>query len=166
MKIRNHSSISTEFLREAIRFARPPGIRKFTVTAKDHKWFWKGWGNSSGALVCLNIKAKFPKRHWTYQYGQLRGRRYYFANWQEALIYLLAHELMHTKQGQFGRIRGRVWGARGRYSEIETDSYAIRKLREWRKLRDQSFSRQDGCGAKIRHSIEPSLEITCAKSER
>ena len=101
-------------------------------------------------LVKINQDTKFPHNLYTYQYGQLKrkctkadpvtgrmrqrkGRRYYLANKTEALIYVMAHELMHTKQGQRGNIRGRVWGARGRYSEIETESYAIRKLREYRK---------------------------------
>ena len=95
------------------------------------------------------MKAKYPRKLHTYQYGQLKskwavdpvtlvrrqrkGRRYYLASVYEALIYVMAHELMHTRQGQSGPLRGRVWGARGRYSEIETESYAIRKLREYRK---------------------------------
>jgi hypothetical protein len=49
------------------------------------------------------------------------------------MIFLFAHELMHTRQGQKGAMRGRVWGARGRYSEIETETWAIKKLREYRR---------------------------------
>jgi hypothetical protein len=100
--------------------------------------------------VWINTKEKFPQGLRLYQYGQLKarftkpdpvtgemrqlkGRRYYLASLTELLIYIIAHELIHTRQGQKGSLRGRVWGARGRYSEIETESYAIRKLREYRQ---------------------------------
>lgn len=136
MKIVNHTSIPNEVVKDVIRFVRPPGIKNFTVVLKDShgSHHWRGWGYSGGVNARLKINEEFPFRLWTYQYGQLRGRRYYIASPVENLIYLLAHELMHTRQGQRGPIRGRVWGARGRYSEIETESYAIRKLREWRRL--------------------------------
>jgi hypothetical protein len=134
MRIDNKSDFPTEIIKDAIRFARPAGIKRFKVTVRNYSGrLWSGHGNAYGALIKINQKTKFPRRHWTYQYGQLRGRRYYFASIVEVLIYILAHELMHTRQGQGGRIRGRVWGARGRFSEIETDSYAIRKVREWRR---------------------------------
>jgi hypothetical protein len=135
MRIINRSDIPTEVIRDAVRFARPPGIKKFRVEVRNKSGScWGGWGDRSGCLIRLNTNARYPRITRTYQYGQLKGRRYYLASLAEALIYLLAHELTHTRQGQRGRIRGRVWGARGRYSEIETESYAIRKVREWRKL--------------------------------
>lgn len=134
MKLRNNTDIPNEVIKDAIRFARPPGIKKFTVTVVNSKLDdYAAWGCSSGVRIRINTKAKYPRKMRVYQYGQLKGRRYYLASLTEALIYLLSHELMHTKQGQHGRIgRGRVWGARGRFSEIQTESYAIRKLREWR----------------------------------
>jgi hypothetical protein len=53
---------------------------------------------------------------------------------EESTIYLLAHELRHLWQYKHKGKRGRVWGARGLYSERDTCAYAIRKTREWRKL--------------------------------
>jgi hypothetical protein len=134
MTLINKTDIPNEVIRDAIRFARPPGIKRFRVTVRNHSGYYRGRGGSYGIDIRINTNKKYPKKLHTYQIGQLRGRRYYLASLVEALIYLIAHELMHTKQGQFGHIRGRVWGARGRYSEIETESYAIRKLREWRRL--------------------------------
>lgn len=151
MKLINRSSFSDDLIRAVIRFVRPPGIKKFTVTVTDKKGYvFGGHGSRRGVLVRINQKAKYPYKLHTYQYGQLKaryskpdpvtgvmrqlkGRRYYIASRTEALIYIMAHELMHTRQGQRGNLRGKVWGARGRYSEIETESYAIRKLREYRR---------------------------------
>lgn len=132
MRITNHTKISNDLIRAIVKFVRPPGIRSFYVVVKNTKRLWGGHGGKSGVMIKIG-KPKYPFIMRTYQYGQLRGRRYYIANQTELLIYLLAHELMHTKQGQRGNCRGRVWGARGRFSEIETESYAIRKLREFRR---------------------------------
>jgi hypothetical protein len=69
-----------------------------------------------------------------YQIGQLKGKRHYLGSMVEALIYMFAHELTHVKQASAKRFKKRVWGARGTFSEIETESYAIKKLRQWRKM--------------------------------
>ena len=134
MRLTNKSSFSDKLVRAVIRFARPPGIKRFTVGVYDLRYGdYKGNGNRKGVKVWINQRRKYPAKMRVYQYGQLKGRRYYLASKTEALIYVMAHELMHVKQGQRGNLRGRVWGARGRYSEIETESYAIRKLREYRR---------------------------------
>jgi hypothetical protein len=53
---------------------------------------------------------------------------------EEALVHILAHELRHFWQVNHKTKRGKVWGAKGVYSERDTDAYAIRKTREWRRL--------------------------------
>jgi hypothetical protein len=68
-----------------------------------------------------------------YQRGQLRGRRYYIANRLECLVWIMAHELRHLWQAKNKTRRGKAFGARGQFSEIDTESYAIRMLRAWRK---------------------------------
>jgi hypothetical protein len=141
MTIDNKSSIPTDVIKAAVNFVKPSGIKGFKVTVRDSKtwWMFRGHGNGLGITARINPKFKYPYRLHTYQRGQLKGRRYYLSSLTEALIYLLAHELMHTKQGQrHGKRRyKKVWGARGKYSEIETESYAIRKLREYRRLSSQ-----------------------------
>lgn len=44
----------------------------------------------------------------------------------------MAHEARHFWQHKV-RKGWRVWGARGRYSEVDAEAYTIRKLREWRR---------------------------------
>jgi hypothetical protein len=53
---------------------------------------------------------------------------------EEAFIHILAHELRHLWQKNHRTKRGKVWGARGRFSDRDADAYAIRKQREWRRL--------------------------------
>jgi hypothetical protein len=133
MTIVNKTTISTKLIRAIIDFVRPPGIKGFRVQISNTKGHYRGIGGGCRIRVWINTKQRFPRKLTTYQYGQLKGKRYYLASLTECLIYVIAHELVHVRQGQKGALRGRVWGARGRYSEIETESYAIRKLREFRK---------------------------------
>jgi hypothetical protein len=133
-RIVNTTSIPTEVIRDLLRFVRPPGIKAFRVqVVKSSTADYAGWGGSHGIKLRINENARYPRKLRLYQYGQLKGRRHYLGSFLEMLIYFTAHELMHTRQGQKGPMRGRVWGARGRYSEIETECWAIQKLREWRR---------------------------------
>lgn len=62
----------------------------------------------------------------------------YISHWtlsrEEGLVHVIAHELRHFWQSNHSGKRGRVWSARGQYSETDADAYAIRKQREWRKI--------------------------------
>jgi len=53
---------------------------------------------------------------------------------EEAFIHVLAHEFRHFWQLNHKGKKGKVWGARGLFSDRDADSYAIRKVREWRRL--------------------------------
>lgn len=57
-----------------------------------------------------------------------------FLSREEALVHIMAHELRHLWQKDHPERRGRVWGARGQYSDRDADAYAIQKSRLWRKL--------------------------------
>lgn len=160
MQIKNSTKIPNELVREIIRFARPPGIGNFDVMAKNAKCGspFKGRAYTGGSsyhhsrrpFVVVSTAEQegvsrsrrlpvYPRVLRTYQYGQLKGRRYYLADRIECFVYVAAHELRHLWQAQAPRgskRRGMTWGSRGRFSEVDTDSYAIRKLREWRRRKE------------------------------
>jgi hypothetical protein len=52
---------------------------------------------------------------------------------EEAMLYIIAHELRHLWQAKVKK-GYRVWGARGQFSERDADAYAIGKTRQWRRL--------------------------------
>jgi len=53
---------------------------------------------------------------------------------REVFVYILAHELRHLQQAQAKtRLRGMVWGARGRFSERDCDAHAIQIVRRYRR---------------------------------
>ena len=142
MRLKNTTDLTNEDVRKIIYFVRPPNISNFDVMVKNGKAlagraYYKGSGYHSTAhpFVVCRLPDKYPKTLKTYQIGQLRGKKYFLLNKMEALVYVLAHELRHLWQSKIKR-GYRVWGSRGQFSEIDTESYAIHKLREFRKRDD------------------------------
>jgi hypothetical protein len=76
---------------------------------------------------------KFPMFYHPYQYGQNKGKRWWIASRIELLVVIAAHELRHCWQSKARNKAGYAWGARGRYSEVDTEAFALRKLRDWRR---------------------------------
>lgn len=145
MKVRNTTNIPNDRVRDIIRFTKPSGLANFDVMVRNSKAHYGGrayvGGSSYHALshnkfVVLRIGSpdRFPYRYHPYQYAQHKGRTYWIYSQEEMLVYLAAHELRHlwqSKKRRKGR-RGYAHGARGRYSEVDTEAYAINKLRAWR----------------------------------
>lgn len=103
-------------------------MRRFTTAERERPIAMKGekWTRKNVPVYPLMLSP--------YQRGQLRGKRYYIANRIEHLVYIVAHELRHLWQAKGGsRRRGMAHGARGQFSEIDTESFAIRMLRAWRR---------------------------------
>lgn len=155
MRVKNTTSIPNEVVKEVIKFVRPSGISNFDVMIKNGeslagKAYCNGstyHSNSSPFVVCrlpefkkvmnrstmaIVKKDKYPCKMTPYQYGHLKGRRYWLADRVEALVYLLAHELRHLWQAKMKNKKGYYPKSRGRFSEIDTEGYAITKLRAWR----------------------------------
>lgn len=90
------------------------------------------------------IKKRFPTRIQPYQYAQHRGKKRLIASRIEALVYIAAHELRHLWQERRWTDKGRCaktpyfHGARGKFSEIDTEAFAIHMLREFRKRTNQT----------------------------
>jgi hypothetical protein len=79
-------------------------------------------------IVCrIGAPEKFPYQSQGYPRRKIENGCWptpLFADWQEALVYLVAHELMHIQQFRFMTIR----------TEKETEAYAMRRLHAWREL--------------------------------
>lgn len=86
------------------------------------------------------IRNRFPATITPYQRGQHRGKKYVIASRIEALVYVAAHELRHLWQDRRWRDKRcnpLPWahGSKGKFSEIDTEAFAIHMLREFRKRR-------------------------------
>jgi hypothetical protein len=68
-----------------------------------------------------------------------KDKRYVLANRTEVLVYLAAHELRHLWQAARWRDDRKsanlplYHGSRGKFSEVDTEGFAITMLREWRQ---------------------------------
>ena len=99
----------------------------------------RGLGTLHQSTAKKKSTQRFPAILTPYQYAHLRGRRYVLANRVEALVYLTAHELRHLWQAarlDDKRKAARLplyHGARGRFSEIDTEGFAITMLREFKR---------------------------------
>lgn len=57
---------------------------------------------------------------------------------EESLVHVLSHEMRHYWQMNHPGKRGKIWGAKGKFSERDADAYAIKMTRAWRRLHNQS----------------------------
>jgi hypothetical protein len=70
--------------------------------------------------------------------GPILVKKLVLAERTEALVYILAHELRHMHQQHGHAVHssfpvGWVKNSRGRFSEVDTEAFAIHKLRVWRR---------------------------------
>lgn len=161
MRLRNTTDIPNEVARQVIKFVMPSGVTNVDVMLKNSANHYGGMAYINGTsyhgnnrkLVTVRIGGEyrrtgsfkrigfpkvvrqfkqFPFMLTPYQYGQHKGRKVWIANRIEMLVYIAAHELRHIWQGKAKNKSGYAWGSRGRYSEIDTEAYALRMLRRWR----------------------------------
>jgi hypothetical protein len=160
MRLRNQTKLPSKLLRDIVNFCAPPGVTdyliRFThgrsysarayarqyaefVAAKEHDFRSRAYWEKTGT-ECSDVVVRIPP----YSKGRgkiennSRGGRGYLPSVEytreEAVVYLVAHELRHLYQGLHpSRQRDRVWGARGQFSERDADAYAISRVRHWRR---------------------------------
>lgn len=144
MRLRNTTDLPVELVREIIRVVRPPGLGGFDVRVSNYnrtgnftgRAYWAGSGYHDRAcpfVVCRVSRDGFPA---LLTHLKNQSLRQWAASRVEALVFLMAHELRHLWQAKHKR--GRAWGSRGRFSEIDCDAYAMNRLRAWRKLASRS----------------------------
>jgi hypothetical protein len=135
MRLENTTDIPNELIREIIRFTRPPGISKFDVRVTNCSHSYKGTAYYKGSsyhatadpFVIVRVGA-------TRHFPMITKKRAGYlaipiANRVECLVMVLAHELRHLWQAKVKHGR-RV----GQFSERDADAYALRKLRDWRRM--------------------------------
>lgn len=137
MRLKNYTDIPSEQIRDLIRAVRPAGISNFDVRVSNGQRF-RGRAYSQGSgyhdRACPFIVCAIPAIWKPRIIDHGAGKGYLpiaIGSRIEALIVLLAHELRHLWQAT--HTRGKVWGARGRFSERDADAYALQMLRRYRR---------------------------------
>jgi len=94
--------------------------------------------------------SRFPCTIEPYQLAQHKGRRVVISSRNEALVYIAAHELRHLWQAarhddsRKAKLLPLYHGAHGKFSEVDTESYALHMLRGWRKQTNLATRREIG----------------------
>lgn len=144
----NQTRLSDAKLRQIIKFVAPKGIKLPQIIIQEAKNPWIIDGgyhpyDETPAECYLKI-AKYTNFPFEMEVTKKEKKKGYLGgfklkNKEEALVYLLGHELRHCYQHQYPNTP-RMGIRKHRYSESDADIYAIKKLYEWRK-RKQKLSR-------------------------
>jgi hypothetical protein len=129
------SSIHTAFKAKVCNSVFNRGMTTLEVI---HYYGAHGWSH----LIVIRRGRKWLIGHEPFKRKTVEGklvlrRKLVLDDRPEALVYILAHDLRHMHQQHGYAVHsnfpvGRVKNARGRYSEVCTEAYAIHKLRAWR----------------------------------
>ena len=138
MQLRNSTNIPNDTIRELIRFVRPNGISNFDVMVKNTThgccgrayWYGCSFHHSINPFIVVRLQKNELNKPYRFRGGNGYIPSETFTR-MEMFIHVLAHELRHLWQAKHKR--GKVWGARGKFSERDADAYAIHKVREYRK---------------------------------
>jgi hypothetical protein len=133
--LHNTTEVPNELVWEIIRFVQPPATTGVRIRLHNSSWDYSGHAAGHRCLVKITPdKEIFPRFYKPYQYGPQKGKKWWVASHTEMLVILFAHELRHCWQSlRRANRKGYAWGARGRYSEVDTEAYALGKLRQWRR---------------------------------
>jgi len=88
--------------------------------------------------VSIESRSGWHLHVYLYPYAQNKGKRVALGSKVEALVYVLAHKLRHLWQDH-GRERQSIFptgycrNSRGQFSEVDTEAWAVNRLRAWRR---------------------------------
>lgn len=139
MNITTNLKISEQELVEIINFCKPPNcvINRLSIkNSRDKNYPYYGYfrPDTKAIRIGIGFKEFFPmvvdrtKKQLTQGYES----GFYLYSREEALIYLLSHELRHIWQDQNRKVK-RLGKIKGLYSESDADRYAVNKLEKWRE---------------------------------
>lgn len=140
MRLKNYTNIPTEQIRELIRAVRPSGISNFDVRVSNLAGrrgrglaYTQGHGYHDRAcpFIVVSIAKTDEKARDLGSYRKGGYLQYAVGSRLEVLVAILAHELRHLWQATHSK--GKVYGARGRFSERDADAYALQMLRRFRR---------------------------------
>lgn len=140
MQLTNTTNIPNGLVRELVRFAKPVGVSNFDVMLKKSarggvrgRAYTKGssYHYSARPFIVVAVgNATYPSKRKAFgAYLPVLS-----LDECEAVLHVLAHELRHLWQAKHAK-GWRVWGAKGQFSERDADAYALRKVRQWRKIK-------------------------------
>lgn len=127
---------STKFVQEVVEFCRPKNVNNFDVFIKNSNRIYSGTAyiHPKHIIVRIGGEAKFPIYH-KYN-GNLNSNRFpiiQLNNYNEVLVYVVAHEIRHIWQSIYHSKKQNEYfaGSKGKYSELDAEMYAKILLEIW-----------------------------------
>jgi len=115
-------------------------VRWTAPNAKGRPSFASRRWHLTGKEVAVKVTTeRYPTTIRLYQYAHHKNKKYVLGNRIEALVYLAAHELRHLWQAASATDKRksaalpRYYGSKGKFSEVDTEAYAVHTLRRWRR---------------------------------
>lgn len=139
MRLKNYINIPDKKIREVIQFVRPNGLSNFDIRVSNSRHDFCETVYVSGCcyhdLPNWSIVVRVTRNENGFPLYEINKNGSGYINSlilsrEEALVHVTAHELRHLRQTKVKK-GDRVWGARGRFSDRDADTYAIGKTREW-----------------------------------
>jgi hypothetical protein len=140
LRLENHTNIPNDKIREITSFVRPPGISNFDVRISNSKTrvhcglcYVDGANCHATANPFIVVRVTQNESYFPMYTTYKRGKGYIdhlLLSREEAFVYVIAHELRHLWQKKIPKGYGRVWGARGQYSEREMQTHMLLKKLE------------------------------------
>jgi len=132
MELKNTSRLPDQFIRGAFRFIVPKtAVRPKRVVVRHTRKAFHGHARPGHLYVWVDVGGQ---EHYPFTREPIKGRGYLgvqLASPEEALVYVLAHELRHLWQFWNPNLM-RLGGGRGRLSERDADTFAQLVLDDWR----------------------------------
>lgn len=125
-------------IEKIICFVTPKGLKLPAIIIKPARgeWLIDGiyYANDHEILLKVAKYSDFPFKMTVSKKEKKKGYMDGFSlkNKQEALVYLLAHEIRHVWQAKHPTAK-RMGRRKNKYSESDADIYAVNKLNQWRE---------------------------------
>ena len=132
--IKNKSTVPNSRVVSILKFYRVYS-KNLNITIKNTKDSFYGWfdKDTQEIVVAVAFGDKFPIKVVRNKTCSIEGyaSNFYLFSQEEALVYLIGHELRHLWQKEHNRSprKGRI---KKLYSETDAEIYALTKLNQWR----------------------------------
>jgi len=157
VKIINKSSYPTPEVVKLLWAVEQDSWTRVTTTVRDlrhHDKLWVGFKGISGytrITVWIGRADSFPIRHLDSRYKSKEKETVFMLNnWQEALVFVFAHEMHHELERRLRdrRLRGFAWNTsqykklqkKHWFSEVESDRYGMKRLFKLRETNPELFN--------------------------
>jgi hypothetical protein len=136
--INNESNIPTGKIDKIVKFCKLRNLGDTIIHIRNSKKCYYAYFQKDRRRIVIGIGGghHFPQKIYRNQQDINQGYAsgFYLFSQEEALVYLLNHEMRHSwqKNNRFAKRKGRL---KSIYSETDAEIFAIQQLNKWREAK-------------------------------